>query len=143
MTKLNYKYLAGLFDGEGHITIGKRQSNPNWNPQYYLSIGVTNTNKIILERIKDTLKTGRVVLNSRGYKRENPRICYSWVATSRIAQEVLKKIVPHLQIKKERAVLALSFQGRLKPQGNFHPVSKEEILVRESLRNKLMELNKK
>lgn len=142
MSNLSYQYIAGFFDGEGHVTIGKTQKNPKWQPTYYLTIGFTNTNTKILEEIRNFLGIGRIVLNSRGYKRDNPRTCYSLVASAIQAKEILTLIFPYLVVKKDRALLAISFQERVK-LNKFQKLSNDEVLVRESIRTKIMELNKK
>jgi len=135
-------YIAGLFDGEGHITISKNvYKNKKWNPAYYLSIGITNTDKQILEWIKVIVGTGRVRLNSKAKTIGNSQNCYSWLATAKQAKFVLELLYPFLKIKKDRAMLGIEFQKRMKRIVNQIPVSKEEIMLRERTRLKVRELN--
>lgn len=102
-SKTTNAYFAGLFDGEGCISINK--INKYKRPGFQLRISITNTNKEVLQN----------VLNIYGGKlyernRDNARTYYDWVAVSKQCIKILELWLPFLIIKKKQAEVALEFQ---------------------------------
>ena len=111
LTELEKAYIAGLFDGEGSISICKfRTKNKNYVcPHYILLITCTNTFKPIIEWL-DTVLVGSKQVRKREWGKENWKTSYAWMASAKKALEVLKIIFPYLKIKKEQSKLAIEFQ---------------------------------
>lgn len=128
-------YIAGLFDGEGYITIQKPHSGSR---SHVLEIGICNTNKEIIDFVHNVLKVGHVDIKT--YSNEKWRPLYRWIANSRQALKVLEKILPFLKVKKKQAELAIEFQKNIK-RISFR-ISSEELNRREKLREQITLLNR-
>jgi hypothetical protein len=141
LTKEDLAYAAGLFDGEGHIVIYKDTNRKKGkNPVYILICGVTNTDKRIIDFFYNNWGACRQI---RVRHKEHPKwkTCYEWTIQAKMAMNFLKDIYPYLIGKKEKAKLALDFQGgmaRMKDgKGLFKQVRKEEMARREKIWKKL------
>lgn len=105
----NKAYIAGLFDGEGHIFITE-DMRPNYKTSLHiLRIGVTNTHKPTIEWLFSLFPT---TISKRVQHKNHPtwKPCYSWNAASKNALLFLKTIYPYLKIKKEQVRLGIEFQ---------------------------------
>lgn len=104
-------YLAGLIDGEGTITLTRK------NKDAYRRIGVTisNTEYPILKWVLKNVGVGEIT-NKKSYDSKwTPS--YSYQIYSQQALDILKQILPYLQsYKKKRAALALKNYKRLTPR---------------------------
>ena len=105
-------YFAGLFDGEGCVSINKTKgpkNKPYSRFGFQLRISITNTNLEVLEKLQK-------VYGGKIYKREksNARSYYDWVAASNQAIDPLTKWTPFLIIKRDQANIALEFQKNRK-----------------------------
>lgn len=107
-------YLAGLFDGEGCITI---------NNALRIKLGITN--KEVVEWIKSKCGGSIYTTNDPRYKTK-----YSWEISGIDAKEFLEQILPFAIVKKAQISLALDYYNL--PWGN-----KE---VREKFKKQLKEL---
>lgn len=116
-------YFAGLFDGEGCVSINKTKGTkdkPYSRPGFQLRISITNTNIEVLNKLQNTYG-GNI------YKRErkNARTYYDWVAASNQCLEPLKRWIPFLIIKKKQAEIAVSFQENRKTNKTDEEWNKE------------------
>ena len=66
------KYVAGLFDGEGHVSIKKHLKN--------MTIGITNGYLPILEKLQE--KYGGVIQELKRYKDNHSRT-WQWIARNK------------------------------------------------------------
>ncbi len=114
----NLTHIAGLFDGEGHVSmpISKREGHL---PQYWLQIGITNRNKNVLEYVQEMLGVGHINVDERKNNPSKARICYRWISNSKEAKKVLKMILPYLRIKKRQTELGIKFQLALQSPALF------------------------
>ena len=94
-------YIAGFFDGEGCVRIKKANQGGN---SYYIIAHLTNTNKNILEKVKD-LFGGSIRIQEKG---RNKKV-YNWCITSAEAADFLRTLLPFLIEKQTQAELALYF----------------------------------
>lgn len=99
-------YLAGFFDGEGHIGIHVNRRK-NGRRHWYLSVIVTNTCEAVLCWIADSL--GGVV-RERDLKNPNANRTWDWMAHGPGAAHALRVILPYLRVKRGEAGIALRFQ---------------------------------
>lgn len=126
MDKTDYAYLAGLFDGEGHITLTKSKPGKDalrkhvcnngvttYRParceswQFLLNIGITSTDKRLIDWLETTVG-GTHYTDKR--QRQNWKPAYRWRLLGRSAQErTLLAIIPYMILKREQACLALDF----------------------------------
>jgi hypothetical protein len=109
---LSNEYSAGLFDGEGCISINKTKgskNNPYTRPGFQLRVSVTNTNIDVLNFLQKTYG-GKVYIREK----KNARNYGNWITVSNQCVEPLTLWTPHLIIKKEQASVALEFQSNRK-----------------------------
>lgn len=111
---LDVRYAAGLFDGEGWITICKQTIKGRIDPRYQLVIGIGMVYRPIILGLQETF--GGNVFNKRTSpgQSENTRDGFIWRLSSQPAADFLKKILPHLIVKREEAELALEFQSHVR-----------------------------
>jgi len=103
-------YVAGLFDGEGSIFIGKQKTDRNKSGLLFrLHIEMCNTNELAVRRMQ--LYFGGSVYE-RYADLDTRRTLWSWQLRGQMALEFLKVISPYLRIKKPQAELAIEFQSR-------------------------------
>lgn len=95
-------YLAGFFDGEGSISMGRRGQNRS------MFLRVSNTNINSLHRLQRAFG-GKIYPENKGdMSRRRP--IWKWYCASDAAVIALQAMLPFLGIKKEKALLALAFQ---------------------------------
>jgi len=102
-------YAAGFIDGEGHISILKHTHSRGRVVAYRLRVGVTNTNKGVVEWFSRCF--GGLVHQRRKIP-SHYKIRYDCTLYASHACQFLKKIQPYLKIKKERAAIAIRFGER-------------------------------
>ena len=111
-TECELAYLAGLFDGEGSVSIlhnwaGHDKSKPRTHELY---VNVANTNREVIEWVKAKVGVGTVhKKRCAGYPGARKDIFY-WEARSRSAETFLRMVRPFLRIKVAHVEEALSFR---------------------------------
>lgn len=55
---MNLAYIAGVFDGEGHVSIALSKSKQK--EQFWLQVGIVNTDKGLLDYIHQSFGIGRI-----------------------------------------------------------------------------------
>jgi len=135
----NLKWFAGFFDGEGSVTLalGRYINKQGFrNPRLLVRISQNNTR--ILGLIKRRFKGG--------YISPDKHISFEYGN----AERLLRKILPHLVVKKKAAELGLKHRELLnqkrvggKGAGKGTPYSKAWQRKQMNLRKKLMRLNAK
>jgi len=103
-------YLAGFIDGEGNIGIDKynRYNKPYDN--YGIKVAISNTNLVILERIKSQF--GGYIFTLK-QKKPSHQICFQLTVRHRKAYNLLGFVCHHLIIKKELAKVAMRMAKRI------------------------------
>ena len=104
-------WAAGFFDGEGSITINR--------PHYALVVGISNSDKSVLEAFRQrykgylnrTNKAGDDVLKGK-YKHNID--CYQFIFEYDATAAFLYAVLPHLRVKKAQAELALEYIATIK-----------------------------
>lgn len=137
-TEAERGYLAGILDGEGSITIGKRHPLRNRSPQHGLSIQISNTSEEVIKWLHCRLGGCISELHSekRGYRR-----CYTIQIAGNVACSLLKYLVDIMIIKKPQALLGIKFWEKRKITIGVL-LSEEELAFREYCRVKMSRLNK-
>ncbi len=124
MKKTDLAYLAGLFDGEGCITIGKRSDG---NKHHYLRASVEMANEYVPNLLK--FHFGGSV-HKRDFRNRGWQIQWAWSIHTKGAGFFLKSILPYLKIKRNEAELALEFLKGIHTMGVR--LSEEEYVIREA-----------
>ena len=136
--KAIYGYLAGLLDGEGHISIsrgtytkrklrsdGTLYEKPNCI-HYMINIGITNTNIKLMKWLKQ--RFGGTYYPLKRDDKPNWKISYKWQYTKQNDAEILLlSVLPYLVIKREQALVLLSFvrlKDTFNPELRFNLYSK-------------------
>ena len=131
-------YAAGLFDGEGHVSVTCNRANTR--PYLTAACGISNQNRAVLDWIK-TLFGGNVYC-SNPPKDSRARATYAWVTRSKaLITAFLEAVLPYLRIKRRQAELGIEFEVGIVGLGER--VTKEEAARREAIRLELRSLNAK
>lgn len=134
-------YIAGIVDGEGHVTIHRNASKKSMEtlqrktPMYCPWVSVCNTNVEVLRFIQENYG-GSLHLSPN--KRRIP--VWNLVLTFRAAQRLLTDIVPYMRMKKSIAEVVLAFYENAETNDKVG-VTREEIERRESLFQQARALN--
>ena len=109
-------YAAGLIDGEGCIFIGRTHHRRDNRIAHYLQLKVSMIDKEPLDWLQETFCTQCVVAKeSRKSKGWND--IWTWRATGRTAENILKHLLPFLKVKRAEAKLALAFRSLISKPG--------------------------
>lgn len=129
-------YTAGLFDGEGSITIQK--STGKLSPRYSLAVTLANTYEPVVRWVADC-NGGKV------YKRKGVNSpLWAWSISAHGAYAFLTKHLYHLRVKREQAQVAIDFQEHMMDTGRpYIKVAQELLDRREEYRQKLLSLRGK
>lgn len=141
MLELSAEYVAGLFDGEGCfvITKSKNGSRVRRKEFYYTA---TAAIEIREEFIVDALIRKFGGSKTLKITQEGHSNIFRWKIGSRNLKTFCEAIGPHLLIKHEQSKIILRFM-EVRAGRNTSPLTDNEIVKQEELREEMMELNKK
>lgn len=111
-TKIELAWAAGIFDGEGCVSIGYVSPGPNnalRNPSYRLTVKVTMGCRKTVIRLAKIIGAGTV--QSHVGETETMNASTSWVAMARKAQTALRLLRPYLLTKAKEADIGLAFMA--------------------------------
>ena len=123
--EIDWRYWAGLFDGEGCVGVYFATDKPRNMP--VLRVSISNTCKEILDVAADIFR-GSVSQNS------NPKPCFLFQLASRQAESFLNGILPFSFVKKNRIEECLAeYNSYIKYSGRKYgiPIKKYNKLVEE------------
>lgn len=126
-------WLAALIDGEGTITFTQAPDKRG----LYEKVFVSNTNREIVERVKQLTSLGRVATQTRNYGRP----IHSWVASAAEAAIIIKAVRKYLIIKAAQADVALRLRETITGEVRATPLSDEEVTFRQELLAEMRHLN--
>ena len=96
-------WMAGFFDGDGNVAIGRALGDPRAKAPYYsLMVTINNTKKEVLEYLWGIFGGSLKPVKKR------PRI-YVWVIQGEKAGEFLNLIYPHSKLKRKEIEIANKF----------------------------------
>lgn len=108
-TETDLAYAAGFWDGEGNVTIAVNRAHPRaHNLVYNMRVGASQNDPAPLFWLRD--RWGGSVNTIKRRETMGYLTGYIWGCFSRGAYTFLKDVRPYLQVKAERADLALAFQ---------------------------------
>ena len=108
VSEIDLAYAAGILDGEGCITISrKNKPQAKFGADYVLFVEVGNTDKRLIEWLHSKFG-GR----TQHYEPRTPRAkeSYHWYLGFGKAKELLLLLLPYLKLKDEEAKLAIALQ---------------------------------
>lgn len=110
MNETDKAYIAGLFDGEGCISIRENKGKKGYvNPVIVMDCIISMTDFETVEWVHKVSGLGSLYIRDR--TKENYKDQLRWAASSNQAAEFLKLILPYLHNKKEQAEIAIEFQS--------------------------------
>jgi hypothetical protein len=126
-------YLAGFIDGEGTITLSRRNKGRNRQ----LAITISNNELEILEWVKNLIGVGTIIIKKIYSKKHNQS--YTYHVFNRQALSLIKQIIPHLKgYKKERAKLVLDNYLSVTPRNGKY--SEEVLKQKEKFEKKFFKI---
>jgi hypothetical protein len=134
-------YWAGLFDGEGSISIYRYQNKDRYHksPTYSVMLQLSLTDKQLVDDFAKLFKGTQTV---RHYNRANNRDQYCWSTKGDIAVAILKALRPFLRLKQEKANLALKFHQKKWPNPS-RLLTPAEVELREGYYQQMRKLNRR
>src|SRR3972149_6279573 len=129
-------YIAGIFDGEGHVSIHRNiPPKPTHSPIYMLDVGITNTDADLIQHLLDEYggHFGRTGIRD-GHRQD----CYRWRISGPSAVRFLKVLLPHLRIKNRQAEIAIAFQNHVHRNVKHTPLLSDDLAKREEFRQALI-----
>jgi hypothetical protein len=134
LSQTEIAYIAGLFDGEGSISILRNEYNRvarRGFPRYDLCISICNQHHGVLKEVQAEFGGS---LGSNGSS-------YYWRASSLKAKIFLEAVQPYLKIKKPQLEIVLLFQ-ELKSQHGTSKMTEDELIIYQSFQDTIKALNK-
>jgi len=144
-------YIAGLFDGEGCVSvvsgIRKRpgRKNDKLRNEHSLHVSISNQHIPTLTYIKNATGLGNI------YRDAKDRINFKWIVDCVRAMEFLKVLLPYLKIKKPQAELAIKLQTLLSYRNmtlentgridKLYYLNDEQLQEREQIKLEIQRLN--
>ncbi len=138
-------YIAGLFDGEGCITLSKvsRIKERHKTPTFTLRARIRMTDKNIVNWLHTTIGGNYYdARNSIGRKLKcpNSKPYYEWGVACRNAIDFLIQIYPYLKVKRLQTEIAFKF-GETFEYKRGNQLSNDIVLKRNELRSEILILN--
>ena len=135
--ELSKEYIAGFFDGEGCIVIGRRPPNRGRKTtSYCLQCSVVQATLEPLDYLQQ--KYGGIIVDRTKHKA--PQNCYAWQIGSKKAEKFIEDIYPYIYLKKDEFDIAFQFCKTL-TYGSKR-VSEEVLNYKEFLKKELSECKK-
>lgn len=140
-TEVDLAYFAGLFDGEGSISIAKvkctRIRNPSVSFYYRLQVCLVNNDRPVVEWLKSQFGGSICVRNMKGARMET----HCWSCCCQQGLRFLQQVFPYLHIKRRQAEVAIKFQlGKRSPKGIVQ-LGKKQIAEQQKARDDIMRMN--
>jgi hypothetical protein len=134
-------YLAGIVDGEGHISIDRSKPNiqRRVSPRYQPEFVVVNTDRKLIDWL--VLNFGGSVY-TRKILKTNWKQSWTWKLGNQQAAEMCRQLIPYLMLKKEQAILLVDFMDNISPRvfGKGSKLSDEELNRRDSIYEQMRKL---
>jgi hypothetical protein len=144
LTERQIGYLAGIIDGEGSISIVRREPKRG-TTQFNLRVVVSQSDEEFLNRLQAMTGLGAVHMrktlrNHQGI-REAKRSGI-WTVADAEARKLLECVIDALIIKRDRAQIAIALAKRKALHGGRRRTDDDEIKAREALRQSMVAANR-
>jgi hypothetical protein len=147
---LSNEYVAGLFDGEGYLSIRPCMVKRAIHYRYQVHTGIANTYLPIIEALHAKFGGSLYVNDSCHRKNSAHRISYHWRVVSQRAYWFFEQVLPHLIVKRDEVTLAMKLQGHiweheraLRYSHGKHPDRDRIYAERQRMADELMALKKR
>lgn len=138
-----WSYFAGLMDTDGSFSLKRenRKSGGSISPVYTPCILLTQYDSRAIYHVSNNfIGSNLMVIKAKDTK---SGFCYRFSITSKkSAIEFLKRVIPFLIIKKERAQVLLDYCLNVKRLNDRSSTTQEEIKLRDEYYHKIVSLNK-
>ncbi len=147
MNDLSLGWLIGIIDGEGCLTVRIQKHKTlsfGIRSRFTVQLGISNTNKFIIDRIEEIYKSLNIKYARYGRDRTNysPNSKYQWeIIIYANALRILLPLLREYSMKQEEIDILLQFLKEGKRRGSTNPYTKDELLEREKLRQRLIKLH--
>lgn len=134
---MNWEYISGFFDADGHITLSSMNKGKNKT----VCIGFTNIDLNLLEEIKtfiDKEISGKGSISKRTSKEVHHSDCYNLVYRYNVGLLVAEKINSRHYKKKEKIKLVLEKYKSLTPRNGKY--TDDMLKMREKFINEFFSL---
>ncbi len=137
MKRTELAYMAGIFDGEGCISITRVKGKTV--PKYYLVCQVHMANEYMINLFRFCFRGS--IFNPK--KREpHHKQMWQWICTGRIAQVFLETLLPYLRLKRAEAELGIELQKSVSSHKGSAKITDKQIAVREAQKILMSSLKK-
>jgi LAGLIDADG endonuclease len=122
LSEVELSYLAGFFDGEGSITIARRNKKSKVGSkvwiQYQPRIAITSTSKDILGLFIKSFAIGEKLYYTGPNKyAKNTKARWVWEANGTKAMSIIECLLPYLRVKRAEAKVFLRFKELISQSG--------------------------
>lgn len=102
MTDIEAAYIAGLFDGEGSVSVVQYRATKNDGKYRRAQLRITNTHRGVLEYVAGVTGVGGVHLTHKP-RNANWKPCFQYIVHGRPVLRLLSALMPYLIVKKAAA----------------------------------------
>lgn len=144
LTESDKAYMAGLFDGDGHVTITKNSYvRKDGRTSFRVRCGFSNTDEPLILYLQDRLEWCSISRQSTWFG--GKKVLHIISNSEDDSKKFLDAVLPYLICKKERAALALELLTTAMPKNYcFKNGLPSDVLdKRESLYNRMRVLNRR
>jgi len=149
LTKTEIAYIAGIFDGEGSVSLVKSHAARTRGRYIYPLVRIANTDEALINWLEKKIPFGHRLYTS--YRNGSYKKVHHFGCACGEAIEFLRLILPYLIIKHKRAKLLLNYwaeneKARLDAGGyfgNHHPIPDWLMERRNAVAKELARLNQK
>lgn len=135
-------YIAAILDGEGYVTVSrKKDKTMKVGYGYRPMVGVTNTNKKLLDFLMELTGLGRIHRSKAAKKNHKPS--YQWVLWSQQARQLLEEVLPYLVIKKTQAELIIAMCKAARYGVGRDGLTSDELAFQRRTYEQIKKLNKR
>lgn len=134
-TEVELAWLAGLFDGEGCVSISKSTKKRVGGTEticHNLVISITNNDEKAMTRIMEITGEGKTYFRDNGQWGK----IWQWQTSALIAVRILDRMMPYLVVKKRESEIGLEL-AKTKNVRLTYRTSPEIIALRDKLKDDL------
>jgi len=141
------EYIAGLFDGEGWVSITRHKPYVKYGQKsivYTARVGIESTDTELLEQLQ--AQVGGSLHKRKNKRAENRKITHVWYVDGSKAVPLMSNIYPFLRTKKKQVEVLFKYVGhatayREKNKRRSTPMDKETLAFREECVQEIRKLN--
>lgn len=138
-----WAYAAGIIDGEGSIYIrGERAASTKGRHHQQLYLSVRGTDAKLGEWLKAQFG-GFLYWPKMGGWKPQWKPCWMWTTSANRAEQLLRRTMPYLVIKRPQALIALRFRETFMDDGQARDVPDDVWADRFSFREEIKRLNQR